>query len=200
MADILGVAVHAVGRAKAPTGAPVLCIGGGPVGLSIAQVARVRGAGKVFVAETSPIAQQVLSQFDIIVVDPKSIRDGLAAHIGRAEVAVIYDSVGTEETFSEAISLLDVCGVYVNLAVHSASLSFNATQLGSERSVTTSSNAFYDDVREAYDLIYSRKVRTGPMVTHCLPLAEYRQAFDLLLSTPKQAYKVVFAPSSRRAS
>ena len=73
---------------------------------------------------------------------------------------------------------------------------FNAALLGSERTITTSSNGFYDDVREAYDLIFSRQVQAGPMISHCLPLSEYQQAFDLLLSSPKQAYKVVFVPGS----
>jgi L-iditol 2-dehydrogenase len=194
MADIFGVAVHAAGRTKIPKGAAVLCIGGGPVGLSIAQVARVRGAGKVFVVEPSTVAQQILAHFDVTVIDPRSIGEALAAHLGRPEVAVIYDSVGSEETFTEAIPLLEPSGVYVNLAVQAASLAFNATHLGTERTITTSSNAYYDDVREAYELIYSRQVEAGPMITHCLPLTEYKQAFDLLLSTPKQAYKVVFTP------
>jgi threonine dehydrogenase-like Zn-dependent dehydrogenase len=196
MADIYGVAVHAVGRTRIPKGGAVLCIGGGPVGLCIAQTALARGAGKVFVAETSPLAQRVLAQFDVTVIDGRSTRETLAAHLGRPEVAIIYDSVGREETFTDAIPLLDASGVYVNLAVHAAALSFDATQLGSERTITTSSNAYYDDVREAYDLIYSRKVDAGPMITHCLPLTEYQQAFDLLLSTPKHAYKVVFTPGS----
>jgi len=189
MADIVGVAVHAAGRTKIPKDAAVLCIGGGPVGLSIAQVATARGARKVFVAETSPAAQRILAQFDLTVIDP-------AAHLGLLEVDVIYDSVGTAETFTEAIPLLGVSGVYVNLAVHSVALSFNATLLGSEKTITTSSNAYYDDVREAYDLIFSGQVHAGPMISHCLPLTEYRQAFDLLLSSPKQAYKVVFTPGS----
>ncbi|HWR52807.1 MAG TPA: alcohol dehydrogenase catalytic domain-containing protein [Bryobacteraceae bacterium] len=194
MADIFGVAVHAAGRARIPKGAAVLCIGGGPVGLSIAQVARVQGAGEVFVAETSPVAQTILGQFDLTVVDSGSLREALAAHLSRPEVAVIYDSVGSRETFTEAIPLLDVSGVYVNVAVHAASLAFNATQLGSERTLTTSSNAYYEDVRQAYDLIYTRQVRVGPMITHCLPLTEYAKAFDLLLSAPRQAYKVVLRP------
>jgi threonine dehydrogenase-like Zn-dependent dehydrogenase len=84
----------------------------------------------------------------------------------------------------------------VNLAVHAAPLAFNAIQLGSERTVTTSSNAYYEDVREGYELIYSRQVQAGPMITHCFPLTEYERAFDLLSSTPKQAYKVVFTPGS----
>ena len=197
MGDIFCVAVHVVGRTKIPKGAAVLCIGGGPAGLSIAQVARTRGAGKVFVTETSPLARRILAQFDLVVIDPaeQPIRDALAAHLDRPEVAAIYDSVGTNETIGEALPLLAASGTYVNLAVHSASLSLNAALLGSERTITTSSNAFYDDVREAYDLIFSRQVQAGPMITHGFPLAEYQQAFDLLLSTPKQAYKVVVGPS-----
>jgi len=198
MADIFGVAVHVVGRTRIPKGAAVLCIGGGPAGLSIAQVAKTRGAGKVFVTETSPLARRILAQFDIVVIDPvnQPIRDALVAHLGRPEVAAIYDSVGSNETITEALPLLQASGAYVNLAVHTTSLSLDATLLGSERTITSSSNGFYDDVREAYDLIFSGQVQAGPMITHCFPLTEYKQAFDLLLSTPKQAYKVVFAPSS----
>ncbi len=196
MADIFGVAVHAAGRTKIPEGAAVLCIGGGPVGLSIAQVAKVRGAGKVFLTEPSSLARRVLAQYEVTVIDPGSIREALAAHLGRPEVAVVYDSVGTDESIAEALPLLAASGVYLNLAVHATSLPFDAALLGSERTITTSSNAFYDDVREAYDLVFSRRVNAGPMITHCLPLAGYEQAFRLLLGTPKQAYKVVFTPGT----
>ena len=198
MGDIFCVAVHAAGRTKIPKGGTVLCIGGGPAGLSIAQVAKARGAGKVFVTETSPLARRILAQFDIVVIDPvnQPIRDVLAAHLGRPEVAAIYDSVGSNETLGEALPLLQASGTYVNLAVHATSLSFDAALLGSERTITTSSNASYDDLREAYELIFSGQVKAGPMITHRFPLTEYKQAFDLLLSTPKEAYKVVFAPSS----
>jgi threonine dehydrogenase-like Zn-dependent dehydrogenase len=99
------------GGRKSREAAPVLCIGGGPVGLSIAQVARVRGAEKVFVAETSSVAQSILTQFEVIVADSGKIGETLAAHLGRPEVAVIFDSVGTEETFSQALPLLDASGV-----------------------------------------------------------------------------------------
>lgn len=195
MADIFGVAVHAVGRSRIREGAAVLCIGGGPVGLSIAQVARAQGAGKVFVAETSSFARQILAQFDVTVINPdEPIRDALAAHLARPEVAAVYDSVGSYESATEALPLLETSGVFVNLAVHAGSLPVNAALLGSERTITTSSNAFYDDVREAYRLIFSGQVDARRMISHCLPLTEYEQAFDLLLSSPKRAYKVVLEP------
>lgn len=196
MADIFNVAVHAAGRGKLGQGANVLCIGGGPVGLSIAQVAEAQGARKVFVSETSPLARRVLGQYDLTVIDPneQSVRDVVTEGTAGLGVAAVYDSVGSDETISQALGLLAESGTYVDLAVRSTPWKLDAAWLASERTITTSSNAFYDDVREAYELIFSGQVRVGPMITHCLPLEEHQQAYDLLLRVPKQAYKVVFIP------
>lgn len=196
MADILNVAVHAVGRGKAPAGADALCIGGGPVGLCVAQVAKAHGARNVLISEESPIARQVLSQFDFVVIDPtqESLTDVVERVTGRSRLAAVYDSVGTAQTIREALPLLAESGTYVNLAVHSTEITLDASLLASERNITSSSNAFYSDVAEAYDLIFSGAVNVRPMITHCFGLEDYQRAFDLLLASPKQAYKVVFHP------
>ncbi|MCL5006011.1 MAG: alcohol dehydrogenase catalytic domain-containing protein [Acidobacteria bacterium] len=196
MGDIYCVAVHVVGRGSPAAGGSVLCIGGGPVGLCVAQVAKARGAGRVFVSEISPLARSIVEQFDIIAIDPTSedVRDVISRHTGRATVGCIYDTVGTAETVAEALMMLEESGTYVNVAVHSARVDINMATLGSERTVTSSSNALYSDVREAYELIFSGRVNPAPMITHCLPLKQYQQGFDLLLQVPKQAYKVVFLP------
>lgn len=196
MADIFGVAVHVSGRGRLADGADVLCIGGGPVGLSVALVAKAKGARRVFVSETSATARAVLARYDVTVIDPSSvpIAQVLEEATGRPAVAAIFDSVGNRATLHEALGLLQEGGTYVNLAVHDTPLELNAAALGSERTITTSSNAFYSDVREAYDLIFSGRVAAGPMITDRFPVAEYQQAFDRLLSTPKQAYKAVLLP------
>ena len=71
MSDIFNVAVHAAGRASLRQGCDVLCIGGGPIGLSVAQVAKARGARRVFISETSPLARGVLAHYDFRVIDPE---------------------------------------------------------------------------------------------------------------------------------
>ncbi|HWQ53156.1 MAG TPA: alcohol dehydrogenase catalytic domain-containing protein [Bryobacteraceae bacterium] len=197
MADVLSVAVHAFGRAKLRSGGDVLLIGGGPVGLSVAQVARAKGAGRIFIAETSPLAREVLAKFDVNVIDPErqAIHEAIAAVAGRAAVAAVFDTVGSAETITRSLPLLEESGTFVNLAVHSMQVALDPALIGSERTFTTSSNGFYGDVTEACELIFSRRVNSGAMITDCLPLGEYQKAFDRLLGVPKQAYKVVFTPS-----
>ena len=195
MADVVCVAVHVAGR-PASLGADVLCIGGGPVGLSIAQVAKAKGARRVFVSEPSPVAQEVLRSFDYItVIDPGA--DTLAEALARSgvrAVSAVFDTIGSAQTIAEAAGLLAERGTYVGVAVHDSPVTFNAALLGSERILTSSSNATYGDVREAYDLICSGKINVRPMITHRLALNDFARGFDLLLRSPREAFKVVLCP------
>ena len=130
-------------------------------------------------------------QFEsLLCIDPTAQR--LADALGDVRCAAIFDSVGSAETMREALSLLTEAGTYVNLAVHDTPVHLNALELGSERVMTTSSNALYRDEREAHALIESGTVDVGSMITHRFPLGGFQQAFDLLLREPKEAYKVVF--------
>jgi len=154
MRDFLGVAVHAFHRVPFRPGDRVLCIGGGPVGLSLAQVARAHGARQVFVSEIAPVARTVIEQYPgIVCLDPTEV--DLAEEVGRASCQVVFDTVGTQETTTQGLELLALGGTYVNLAVHDFTLQLNAMILGAERAMTTSSNARYRDEREAHELIAS---------------------------------------------
>ena len=106
------------------------------------------------------------------------------------------DTIGSGQTMAEAIPLLEESGTYVNVAVHDSPVTLNTMWVGSERTITSSSNATYADVREAYDFICSGLVNVGPMITHRLRLSQYSEAFDLLLKSPKEAFKVVLNPGT----
>ncbi len=193
--DILGVAVHAVGRAELPAGATVLCIGGGPAGLCIAQVARARGAAHVFVSDPSPLARAIIGRTaGLIPFDPAtgSLAEGLQRGTGQTQCHAIFDTVGNAGTFRQALALLAPAGTYVDLAVQDLTVPLNLRSLGSERRITASSNAFYRDEREAHRLIETGAVDVATMITHRLPLGCYAEAFDLLMAASREAYKVVF--------
>lgn len=197
LSDILCVAVHVVDRTSIYEGASVLCIGGGPAGLSIAQLAQVRGAKNIIISEPAPLARKVLEAYHkFTIIDPNvdDVAQVVESITGGEGLAAIFDSVGKAETIEMGIPLLAESGTYVNLAVHDEPVQINALSLGSERSFTTSSNAFYRDLSEAFELLNSGTLDVKPWITHKFPLEDYQVAFDLLLQDPKQAYKVVFEP------
>ncbi len=98
MADILCVAVHVVGRTRIYPGDNVLCIGGGPAGLSIAQTAKIQGAENLVLSDPSPLARKVISQFkEFRVINPykNNIAEAVKKIIGLQKFTVIFDSVGS---------------------------------------------------------------------------------------------------------
>ncbi len=201
MADIYCVAVHVVGRTQLYEGVSVLCIGGGPAGLSIAQIAELRGAKEIVLSDPSPIARKVIGEIGrYTVLDPleRDLVSSIVELRGNRKFAAIYDSVGSEETMTTALGLLEESGTYVNLAVHSANISLDATALGSERTLTTSSNAFYHDLSEVFGLLNAKTIDVAPLITHRFPLEDYERAFELLLRSPKGAFKVVFEPQAKQ--
>lgn len=197
LSDILCVAVHVVDRASLYEGASVLCIGGGPAGLSIAQIAQLRGAKNIIISEPAPVARNVLKAYsDFIVINPfeQNVAQVVETITGGEGLTAIFDSVGKAKTIEMGLPLLAESGTYVNLAVHDEPIQLNALALGSERSFTTSSNAYYRDLVEAFELLNSGELNVNPWITHRFSLDDYQKAFDLLLKDPKEAYKVVLEP------
>jgi threonine dehydrogenase-like Zn-dependent dehydrogenase len=200
MADIMCVGVHASGRAELRDGDPAFCIGGGPAGVAIALVALARGAKTVFVSDPSSTCRQVVEQYPgLVPIDPatQDVTDTIRQQTREHGVAAVFDTVGSAETFSLGLSLLQPAGCYVNIAVHDEAASVNLAAFGTERRITTSSNATYDDVVTAYKYIYEGIVDVKPWLTHRFPLNEFRAAFQLLLADEKQAFKAVLIPEQQ---
>ncbi len=195
MADILCVAVHVSERVRIYDGANVLCIGGGPAGLGIAQVVETLSNVPVYISDPSPIAQNVLANYpQFTVIDPATVDLNEYLLEKNIKFAAIFDSVGSGEMIQNLLPLLEEGGTWVNMAVHDTPVNMNAMALGSERTLTTSSNAFNSDLVRAYQLLNTGKLDVSKWITHTFPLDEFEQAFELLLQQPKAAFKVVFEP------
>lgn len=80
LAEPAGIAFHALDRAEvvgAPiAGAHVLVVGGGPIGLLVAAVARYRGAASVTVADVQERPLQVARQLGVQAIHARDLPDG----------------------------------------------------------------------------------------------------------------------------
>ena len=65
------IAVHAIDKAEVRTGEVVVIIGGGPIGLLIANMARIAGAATIIISEPSSVRRDYANKFGFnVVVDP----------------------------------------------------------------------------------------------------------------------------------
>lgn len=116
----LAVSWHAVDHSTFQKGDNVLIIGGGPIGLGVAQVLKMRGAGQIMVAEIMDSRKNLCTEYDATeILDPREtdIPTRVRKLTGGVGADVVFDTAGVEKALCDAIDAVRVEGTIVNLAV-----------------------------------------------------------------------------------
>jgi 2-desacetyl-2-hydroxyethyl bacteriochlorophyllide A dehydrogenase len=176
------VAVHDVRRAEVAPGERVLVVGGGPVGLLIAIVARHAGA-EVLVAEVDPARRGLAEHLGLRVVDP--VREDLPAVVeswtGGAGVPVAFEVSGAQAGVESAVTALGVRGRLCLVAIHPTPREVNLHRFF-WRELTLVGARLYErpDFERAVALIADGTIPTADLVTRVEPLARAQEAFEAL--------------------
>jgi 2-desacetyl-2-hydroxyethyl bacteriochlorophyllide A dehydrogenase len=107
----LACAVHAVESAQGVRDKTVLVLGGGTMGLLIAIVAQLWGAGKVTLADPVAAKHEIAKQAGISdVVDPRTL--------GSECFDVVFEAAGVPRALEQALILVEKTGALVQVGVH----------------------------------------------------------------------------------
>ena len=113
LAEPLAVACHDVRRAEIATGETALVIGGGPIGVLIALVARARGAN-VLVVEPDAARAALADELGFRVFDPQ---DDVAGGLGEVGAEVVFEVSGSAAGILAATKHAAVRGRVVVVAI-----------------------------------------------------------------------------------
>lgn len=121
LVEPVAVAVHDVRRAGLRVGDRAVVLGGGPIGVLIATVARTAGA-HVLVSETDEGRRRRVAGLGYPVVDPAAA--DLAAEVARwtgdVGADVVFEVSGAAEAARASVGLARVRGTVVVVAIHAA--------------------------------------------------------------------------------
>jgi threonine dehydrogenase-like Zn-dependent dehydrogenase len=198
--DALAVAVHAVRSAGDLAGEVVGVIGGGPMGLLIAQVAQALGAGPVAVGDVyeAPVAcarEVGLAHARCLGDDPAAEWSDWLSQLAPERLAAVFDTTGQADMQAAGLSRLAPGGRLLLMAGVAEGLTLPGGCLAGERRVQTVSNHRYEDFGLALRLLAQRRVSVQAMITHRFPLDRAAEAFAV--ATAKQvsgALKVLLVP------
>ena len=183
LAEPTAVAVHDVRRSELRSGQKALVVGGGPIGLLIASVARALG-GEVVVSEPSPERRRLISQLGIRAIDPA---DGLATVVDDwtqgAGVDVSFEVSGSSAGMEAAVMSLATRGRLALVAIHPRPVPVNLFQFF-WRELTLVGARVYEraDFEEALNLLNNGTVPTDVIISDVVPLSDASAAFALLHS------------------
>ncbi|WP_328295518.1 alcohol dehydrogenase catalytic domain-containing protein [Kineococcus sp. NBC_00420] len=176
------VAVHDVRRARLAPGELAAVVGGGPVGLLIALVARHVGA-EVVLSEPDPTRRELAARLGIDAVDPthEDLADVTRARSGGAGAAVAFEVSGSEPGLAAAAASLAVRGRLCLVGIHAAPRTVDLHPFF-WRELELLGARLYErrDVEEAVRLVGGGELPVAQLVSHVLPLARVEEAFAAL--------------------
>ena len=182
LAEPTAVAVHDVGRAELAAGQRAVVVGGGPIGLLVAAVARETGAD-VLLVEPNDARRQLADVVGLRTLDPRDRE--VAAYVEEwtegAGAEVSFEVSGAVPGIQSAIDALGPRGRLVVVAIHSTPPPVDLFRVF-WRELTIIGARVYErpDFDDAVRLLADGKIPVDALVTDVVPLAETAAAFEAL--------------------
>ncbi|MFF2426382.1 zinc-dependent alcohol dehydrogenase [Streptomyces mirabilis] len=176
------VAVHDVGRAKVTEGEKAVVVGGGPVGILIALVARAAGAD-VRVVELSAHRRLLAEELGLTAWDPAA--DEVPALVqqwtGGAGADVAFEVSGAAGGVDTAVDVLGVRGRLCLVAIHPRPREINLHRFF-WRELTLIGARLYDrsDFEHAVALVADGTIAAERLISKVVPLTLAPAAFEAL--------------------
>jgi len=184
MLEVYGVAIHSVDLARLKPGYDVAVIGGGPVGLAAAQIAKLSGALRIFLSEPIPERRRMAEELGVdVTVDPKESEpvETIMHLTGGRGVDVAFEAAGVPETPQQCVDVCKNGGTVALIGIPSDdTIRLRASTSRRKgltiRMVRRMKNAY----PRAIKLAVSGQIDPEAMITHNFPLERVAEAFDIV--------------------
>ncbi|MGW1498224.1 zinc-dependent alcohol dehydrogenase [Streptomyces mirabilis] len=176
------VAVHDVGRAAVREGEKVVVVGGGPVGILIALVARAVGSD-VRVVELSAHRRLLAEELGLTAWNPADddVPELVRQWTGEAGADVAFEVSGAAGGVDTAVDVLGVRGRLCLVAIHPRPREVNLHRFF-WRELTLIGARLYErgDFEKAVALVADGTIAVGRLISKVVPLTEAPAAFEAL--------------------
>ncbi len=185
MMEPLAVACHDVRLSKLRAGESVVVIGGGPIGILIALVARQQGA-YVIISEVNASRLELIKSLGFETVNP--IVEDLIASIGNftngTMADVVFEVSGTSAGVEIMTELLKIRGRIVIVAIHSMARQVDLFRLFWQELQIIGVRVYEpEDFEKA--IWIADKLPLNKLITQILPLEKVQEAFKEIDDNPQ---------------
>lgn len=189
----LAVACHDVRRSRLKEGEDVVVIGGGPIGILVALVARQSGAN-VIISEVSEYRLAIAQKLGFTTVNP--VKDDLVKFVNEATgskgAEVVFEVSGVQPGVDVMTQLAATRGRIVMVAIHAEKKEVDLFRFF-WRELELIGVRVYEpqDFEKAIDLIAGDRIDLSDIITEVKNLDEIKDVFESTLSNPQAMKSVV---------
>lgn len=184
-------AVHVVSR-SVRRGDDVLVIGAGPIGVSMARVATIAGAGRVRCVDPLEPRLRLARAQGADALTPQEAEAALGSP-GASGADVVIDAAGYQATWELSLRCVRSGGRIEAVGLGAAACTVDAFAIAGKEAIIAGSFGWTDEEFDrASALVASGEIRTDGWFTH-VPLSEGQRAFEELVGG-SALFKVVLDP------
>lgn len=193
LVEPISVCFHALNRSRSKAGDFAVVIGGGPIGLMTALVARFLGL-QVVISELNPIRIGRARGLGFTVVNPKetSLREAVLSATGGVGADVVFEVSGTQAGLDTAVDLIHPHSRVVLVAAYPRPMQVQIQKLFmKEVDLTMTRNYNERDFDAAIAMMEQAPIDFDALITKVLPLGQVQQGMELCASLSGDVVKVL---------
>ncbi len=192
MAEPLACCLHGIDLAGIKPGQTVCVVGGGAIGLMMLQLARLSGAGRVFLSEPNPKRREAaLALGADLAIDPADAQSRVQ---GENSADVVIECVGNHLAVESAFAFANKGATLVLFSVPKVDAVFPLPLFDLYKKELTVKGSFVnpDTHARAVALINAGRVDFGPIITHRFGIGQLPEA--IAAQQGSESIKVVVLP------
>lgn len=197
MAEPVACCLHGIDLASIRVGDAVLVVGGGAIGLIMAQLARLSGASRVIVSEPVALRREIALRLGADgVIDPmkEDVRARFDALTGRNGASVVIECVGHVSATRQAVAAAARGATVLLFSVPSPKATFELPLIDVFKKELTIRGSFVnpDTHSRAVELLNAGCLNLEPVITHRFPLDQVEDAIKAQMGS--ESIKVLVKP------
>ncbi len=187
MAEPIACCIHGIDLAKIKVGQSVCIVGGGAIGLIMAQLAKLSGASIVIVSEPSKKRREIAMEVGVdLTVNPfeENYTDVVREFTGEDGVDVVIECVGNIPAVQSAFDLAKKGAMILLFSVPKVDAVYQLKLFDIFKKELTVRGSFVnpDTHLRAVSLINAAKINLTPIITHFYSIEEVEQAIFMQMN------------------
>ncbi len=191
-----GIAVHAVEAEPHDPGDLAVVIGCGPIGILAAQALVAEGVNVVLtdLVESRLKVAEEISGSTVINVKKEDPRKRVEEMTNGKMADFVTEAAATQSALDQAFDVIRDRGTIITIGTFDGPVSFNPFFKMTRREIRLISTIgrTWETWRRMVQLIESDKINLKPLISHILPMEEYRKGYELVKS--HDVMKVLLKP------
>ena len=187
LAEPTAVACHDVRLGQVKPGETVVVIGGGPIGILVALVAREKGA-RVIVSEINEKRVEKIDTLGLETINPKNVDLGETVYskTNEAMADVVFEVSGSQPGVDAMTSIVNVRGRIVVVGIHPQPRQIDLFRFfWSELELIGTRLYEEEDFDEAIALMGAGKLPIEELITKMYPIDDVQAAFETIEDHPE---------------